>query len=73
MEAFLPISLSLAEKEAFADYLRKRYNYSENTINHLLLCLTMKSARTQISESHKRWARRRYEEFKKLKGDENGV
>jgi len=72
MEAFLPISLSSAEKEAFADYLRKRYNYSENTITHLLLCLTIKSARTQISESHVRWARRRYEEFKKQNGGENG-
>ena len=73
MEAFLPIFLSPNEKEAFADYLRERYNYSEATIKSAIDCLTLISAKTRNSMAKARWARRRYEEFKKLKGGEDGI
>lgn len=73
MESFSPIYLSLAEKEAFTNYLHERYNYSGHTIKCILKYLKVTVARTRRSRAQARLARRRYKEFIKEKGGEDGV
>jgi len=73
MEVFPSLSLSLAEKAAFKEYLRERYNYSESTIKYLFKYLKVTATKTQGSTAKARWARRKYEEFKKIKGGGNGI